>query len=264
MLSKYKTIILLVVMALALTACSNNQLSFNESSAPKAMDNFNEADIIGRMTAIKNGLTPKMKPSRDSSAGEPSQQSAEETKQKRPASPAGGLENLAEQFDGAVIKTNFGDMTVKFYAKESPLTVNSFLNLAKAGFYNGTKFHRVIKDFMIQGGDPLSKDDDWSNDGQGGPGYQFQDEFNQHKLVKGSLAMANSGPNTNGSQFFVVTKDATPWLDGKHTNFGYVTGGLDIAEKIEKVKVNEDYHPTEDVIINSIELIKGGADNKKK
>ncbi|MFH1583077.1 MAG: peptidylprolyl isomerase, partial [Candidatus Falkowbacteria bacterium] len=125
------------------------------------------------------------------------------------------------------MKTNFGDITVKFYAQESPITVNSFMNLAKAGFYNGTKFHRVIKDFMIQGGDPNSKDDDWSNDGQGGPGYQFQDEINQHKLVKGSLAMANSGANTNGSQFFMVTAEATSWLDGKHTNFGYVVSGLD-------------------------------------
>lgn len=261
MLSKYKKIILLVIMTLALTACSNNQVSYNESSAPKTMDNFNEADIIGRMTALKNGLTPKMKPSGRSSApagqGQDQGQVAQEANQKQ-------LEDLASQFDAAVIKTNFGDITVKFYAQESPISVNNFLNLAKAGFYNGTKFHRVIKDFMIQGGDPNSKDDDWSNDGQGGPGYQFQDEFNEHKLVKGSLAMANSGPNTNGSQFFIVTAEATSWLDGKHTNFGYVTSGLDIVEKIDKVKVNENSHPTEDVIINSIELTQGGADNQSK
>ena len=265
---KYKVIILLAIMALALTACSNNQLSYDESSAPKTMDNFNEADIIGRMTALKNGLTPKMKPSGRSSASESNQaegqgQAGAPADQKQPASSAGGLENLAEQFDSAVIKTNLGDITVKFYAQESPITVNNFLNLAKSGFYNGTKFHRVIKDFMIQGGDPLSKDDDWSNDGTGGPGYQFQDEFNQHKLVKGSLAMANSGANTNGSQFFIVTAEATSWLDGKHTNFGQVTGGLDIVDKIGKVKVNENDHPTEDVIINSIELTKGGAGGEK-
>jgi len=256
-----KKIILLIILTLTLTACSNSQVSYDESSAPKTMDNFNEADIIGRMTALKNGLTPKMKPSGSSSASESSQaeeqEAAQDTGKKQ-------LENLTEQFDTAIIKTNFGDMTVKFYAQESPITVNNFLNLAKAGFYNGTKFHRVIKDFMIQGGDPNSKDDDWSNDGQGGPGYQFQDEFNQHKLVKGSLAMANSGANTNGSQFFIVTAVATSWLDGKHTNFGYVTGGLDVMEKIEKVKVNENDHPTEDVIINSIELTKGGADSQQK
>ncbi|MDO8668315.1 MAG: peptidylprolyl isomerase [bacterium] len=260
-----KKFILLIILTLTLTACSNNQLSYDESSAPKTMDNFNEADIIGRMTALKNGLTPKMKPSGSSSASEPAQGqeqgqtqgATEEANQKQ-------LENLAEQFDSAVIKTNLGDMTVKFYAQESPITVNNFMNLAKAGFYNGTKFHRVIKDFMIQGGDPNSKDNDWSNDGQGGPGYQFQDEFNQHKLVKGSLAMANSGPNTNGSQFFIVTAEATSWLDGKHTNFGEVTGGLDIVEKIGKVKVNENDHPTEDVIINSIELTKGGTNSPEK
>ena len=247
-----------MVMALALTACSNNRLSYDENSAPEAMDNFNEADIIGRMTAIKNGLTPKIKPSGGSTSSEQAQtENMPEQNQKQ-------LENLAEQFDCAVINTNFGDIAVKFYAQESPITVNNFLNLAKAGFYNGTKFHRVMKDFMIQGGDPNSKDDDWSNDGIGGPGYQFQDEINAHKLVKGSLAMANAGANTNGSQFFIVTAESTPWLDGKHTNFGYVTGGLEVAEKIEKVNVNENAHPTEDVIVNSIELTKGGADSRQK
>ncbi|MFH0956207.1 MAG: peptidylprolyl isomerase, partial [Candidatus Falkowbacteria bacterium] len=260
---KYKIIILLAVTMLALSACSNSQYSYNEESAPKTMDNYNEADIIGRMTDIKNGLTPKMKPSGRSSAGAPSQMErqaaapAQEANQKQ-------LENLAEQFDSAIIKTNFGDITVKFYAQESPITVNNFLNLAKEGFYNGTKFHRVMKDFMIQGGDPNSKDDDWSNDGQGGPSYRFQDEINQHKLVKGSLAMANSGPNTNGSQFFIVTAEATSWLDGKHTNFGYVVAGIDVVEKIEKVNVNENAHPMDDVIINSVELTVGGAENQQE
>ncbi|MCU0679422.1 MAG: peptidylprolyl isomerase [Planctomycetes bacterium] len=157
----------------------------------------------------------------------------------------------------AVIKTNLGDITVEFYAEESPITVNNFLNLAKQGFYNGTRFHRVINDFMIQGGDPLSKDigqkDRW---GTGGPDYRFQDEINERPLQKGSLAMANSGPNTNGSQFFIVTKDFTPWLDGKHTNFGFVAEGLDVVEKIETVETDSNDRPREDVIINSIELVK--------
>ncbi|MCX6744723.1 MAG: peptidylprolyl isomerase [Candidatus Parcubacteria bacterium] len=149
-----------------------------------------------------------------------------------------------------------GDIKVKFYGEDSPLTVNNFLNLAKKGFYDGTSFHRVIADFMIQGGDPNSKDDDWSNDGMGGPAYKFADEFNTHKLVKGSLAMANSGPNTNGSQFFIVTAAATSWLDGKHTNFGQVIEGLDVVEKIGAVKVNANDHPLKDVTIKSIELMK--------
>jgi len=154
----------------------------------------------------------------------------------------------------AVIKTNQGDIKVELYAKDSPKTVKNFTDLAKKGFYNETKFHRVIKDFMIQGGDPNSKDDDWSNDGMGGPGYKFDDEFNTHKLVKGSLAMANSGPNTNGSQFFIVTAAATPWLDGKHTNFGQVIEGLDIVAKIENAKANGNDHPLEDMTVKSIEI----------
>lgn len=230
-----KKIILILSVLLLTTGCLN-RLYGDETARPQpTLDNFNQADIIGKMTNTNNSPTTNSKP-----AG-PNQQ-----------------ENLALEFNGAVIKTNFGDITVKFYSKESPITVNNFLNLAKAGFYNETKFHRVIKDFMIQGGDPLSKDDDPTNDGRGGPGYQFQDEFNSHELVRGSLAMANAGPDTNGSQFFIVTKDSTPWLDGKHTNFGYVVKGMEAVEEIEKIEVNEDDRPAQDVIINSIELIKSG------
>lgn len=167
-----------------------------------------------------------------------------------------GLEDLLGQYNGAILKTSMGDIKVKFYGEDSPLTVNNFLNLAKNGFYDGTSFHRVIADFMIQGGDPNSKDDDWSNDGMGGPAYKFADEFNTHKLVKGSLAMANSGPNTNGSQFFIVTAEATPWLDGRHTNFGEVVAGLDVVMNIEGVKTNENDHPLKNVTIKSIELLK--------
>ena len=162
----------------------------------------------------------------------------------------------ASQYDGAVLHTSQGDITVKFYNDASPITVNNFLKLADEKFYDGTRFHRVIKDFMIQGGDPNSKDADWSNDGTGDPGYSFADEFNNHPLVKGSLAMANSGPDTNGSQFFIVTADATPWLDGKHTNFGEVTKGMDIVSAIENAKVNDNDHPLEDITVKSIDLIK--------
>lgn len=155
----------------------------------------------------------------------------------------------------AIIKTNLGDITVKFYNEDSPKTVANFVKLASAGFYNGIKFHRVIKDFMIQTGDPLTKDDSLKDRwGTGGPGYAFDDEINNHKLVAGSLAMANSGPNTNGSQFFIVTTASTPWLDGKHTNFGEVISGLDIVKLIANTKTGELDRPINEVVINSIEL----------
>jgi peptidyl-prolyl cis-trans isomerase B (cyclophilin B) len=162
--------------------------------------------------------------------------------------------SFVEKYSKAIIKTNMGNIEVEFFGKDSPITVNNFMKLASEGFYDGTKFHRVIKDFMIQGGDPNSKDDDWSNDGMGGPGYAFKDEFNSHELVRGSLAMANSGPNTNGSQFFIVTAEETPWLDGKHTNFGKITDGMDVVDKIEAMDANENDHPLKDAVIKGIEL----------
>jgi peptidyl-prolyl cis-trans isomerase B (cyclophilin B) len=165
--------------------------------------------------------------------------------------------NLLAVYSGAVLHTNYGDIQVKFYNDEAPITVTNFLRLAQSGFYNGTKFHRVIPNFMIQGGDPNSKDNDWSDDGMGGPGYQFNDEQNSEKLVYGSMAMANSGPNTNGSQFFIVTKtDGTPWLDGHYNNFGQVVKGMDVALKIVNLPRNENDHPTTDATIKSITLVK--------
>ncbi|MFA5155177.1 MAG: peptidylprolyl isomerase [Patescibacteria group bacterium] len=164
--------------------------------------------------------------------------------------------NLSAQYSRAVIKTNYGDITVKFYGVDSPMTVNNFLYLSQQGFYNGVKFHRVIKDFMIQGGDPLSKEADASIWGTGGPGYKFPDEFNKRPLVAGSLAMANAGPGTNGSQFFIVTAPATPWLDGHHTNFGEVVTGLDVVKKIEAAETGVNDRPVKDVVISSVELLK--------
>lgn len=251
--------IFLIGAILLLTACTNNNPNkITEKSAAGNMgSSFDEIDVVGRMVAIKNGLTPKIKPTGKYTpkvAGSQDQGNAQQPNQVQ-------LEPLAEQFDSVIIKTNFGDIKVNLYPKESPITVNAFLNLAKKGFYDKTKFHRVIKDFMIQAGDPNSKDDDWSDDGQGGPGYQFQDEINSYKLVRGSLAMANSGPNTNGSQFFIVTAESTPHLDGKHTNFGYVTGGMDVVDSIKAVKVNENDHPLEDVIIKSIELTNSNSES---
>jgi len=226
-----------------------------EKSAPEELEGFNEEDVVGRMNAIKGGLTPRLK-----GTGEyvpPASRSQEESSVQQQGKDV-QLEPLADKFDQAIIKTNYGDIKVSFYKEDSLLTVTNFLNLAKSGFYNGTKFHRVIKDFMIQGGDPLSKDNDPRNDGTGGPGYQFPDEINSYKLVRGSLAMANSGPDTNGSQFFIVTAEATPHLDGKHTNFGYVVEGMDVVDKIEAVDTNTNDHPTKDVIIESVELVRKG------
>lgn len=181
----------------------------------------------------------------------------EEQKKKEPTKTLEIHEDLTEQCRGAIIKTNLGDIEVEFFADNSPITVNNFLNLAKEGFYDGIRFHRVIKDFMIQTGCPLSRDDDWTNDGTGGPGYKFIDEINEHKLVRGSLAMANSGPDTNGSQFFIVTVLETPHLDGKHTNFGKVVGeeSMAVVDKIEAMKVDRLDHPEEDAVIESIELV---------
>lgn len=171
------------------------------------------------------------------------------------------MRNLDDQIDlfadysGVIIKTSAGDIEIKFYA-ESPITVNNFMNLAKDGFYNNTKFHRVIPDFMIQGGDPLTKEANAMVYGTGGPDYRFADEFNAHKLVAGSLAMANSGPGTNGSQFFIVTLDATPWLDGKHTNFGEVVKGMEVVKAIEASETNSRDLPVKDVVVKGIELVK--------
>jgi len=168
-----------------------------------------------------------------------------------------GQNDLVAEFGRAVLKTNKGDIIVEFYADASPKTVNNFLNLAKKGFYNGTRFHRIIKDFMIQGGDPNSKDvNKKSMWGTGDPGYKFADEFNNYKLVKGSMAMANSGPNTNGSQFFIVTAPETPWLDGAHTNFGFVVDGMDVVDELGNVETGLRDAPVEDVIITSVELLK--------
>ena len=148
----------------------------------------------------------------------------------------------------AKFETNLGNFKIKLYAKEAPLTVNNFVYLAQNKYYDGLIFHRVIKDFMIQGGDPLGS-------GSGGPGYKFGDEQSGKKIVKGSLAMANAGPNTNGSQFFIVTAASTPWLDGKHTNFGEVVEGLDIVEKMSLVKTGQNDRPVENITITKLEII---------
>ena len=147
----------------------------------------------------------------------------------------------------ATMQTTEGTISFELFAEDAPKTVANFTKLAGEGFYDGLGFHRIIKGFMIQGGCPQGT-------GTGGPGYTFEDEFNSHKIVRGALAMANAGPNTNGSQFFIVTADACPWLDGKHTVFGQVTDGMDVVDKLDGVATDGGDRPTEPVGIASIEL----------
>jgi cyclophilin family peptidyl-prolyl cis-trans isomerase len=147
----------------------------------------------------------------------------------------------------ATMHTNHGAIELELFDEDAPKTVENFRKLADDGFYDGVIFHRVIKDFMIQGGDPTGT-------GTGGPGYTFEDEFNDHKVERGALAMANAGPNTNGSQFFIVTTDAAPWLDGKHTVFGRVTGGMDAVDSIEGTDTDAADKPSSDAVIERIAL----------
>jgi cyclophilin family peptidyl-prolyl cis-trans isomerase len=147
----------------------------------------------------------------------------------------------------ANMNTTLGTIGLELFDDDAPKTVENFRKLASDGFYDGIIFHRVIPDFMIQGGDP-------DGTGTGGPGYTFEDEFNQHKVVRGALAMANAGPNTNGSQFFIVTIDSAPWLDGKHTVFGQVTAGMDAIDAIEATPTGRQDRPNDPPSIESIEL----------
>ena len=147
----------------------------------------------------------------------------------------------------ATIHTNHGPITIELFEDDAPKTVANFTKLAGEGFYDGVIFHRVIPDFMIQGGDPTGT-------GSGGPGYTFEDEFNHHKVVRGALAMANAGPNTNGSQFVIVTTEAASWLDGKHTVFGRVTDGMDVVNEISALDTDARDRPRTDVVIERVEL----------
>lgn len=151
------------------------------------------------------------------------------------------------------LNTNKGLICLELDGTRAPLTVGNFVSLAQKGFYDGTTFHRVIPDFMIQGGDPLSKDvSQRARHGTGGPGYTFPDEVTKERIVRGSVAMANAGPNTNGSQFFIVTAEATPHLDGKHTNFGMVISGMDVIQAISQVETDARDNPVQPVVIETV------------
>jgi peptidyl-prolyl cis-trans isomerase B (cyclophilin B) len=147
----------------------------------------------------------------------------------------------------AVLHTSAGSVAIELFDGDAPKTVENFRKLAADGFYDGLVFHRVIPDFMIQGGCP-------EGTGRGGPGYTFEDEINDHKIARGALAMANSGPDTNGSQFFIVTTQEAPWLDGKHTVFGRVADGMDTVDAIESAKTDAQDRPVDAQAIERIEL----------
>ena len=149
--------------------------------------------------------------------------------------------------NSATLHTNRGAIELELFENDAPKTVDNFVGLARSGFYDGVIFHRVIPDFMIQGGDPTGT-------GMGGPGYEFEDEVNEHRAVRGALAMANAGPNTNGSQFFIVTAESTPWLDGKHTVFGRVSAGMDVVDRISEAERDANDRPTSPVAIERVEL----------
>jgi cyclophilin family peptidyl-prolyl cis-trans isomerase len=150
----------------------------------------------------------------------------------------------------ATMHTNHGAIELELFDDAAPKTVDNFVKLSKDGYYDGLIFHRVIPDFMIQGGCPQGT-------GTGGPGYEFEDEINDNKVARGALAMANAGPNTNGSQFFIVTIEAAPWLDGKHTVFGRVTSGMDAVDSIEGTETGAQDRPVKDAVIERVEVHEG-------
>jgi peptidyl-prolyl cis-trans isomerase B (cyclophilin B) len=147
----------------------------------------------------------------------------------------------------ATMSTSEGGIVIELFEEEAPKTVSNFRELSQKGFYDGLTFHRIIPKFMIQGGCPLGT-------GTGDPGYKFEDEINEHKIVRGALAMANAGPDTNGSQFFIVTIDAAPWLDGKHTVFGRVTEGLDVVDRLEALPTDARDRPVEPAGIETVSV----------
>jgi cyclophilin family peptidyl-prolyl cis-trans isomerase len=254
-----KVILILLSLAIILSGCefTPNKEMINEKDFSPDYASNNPQDVVRRIYDINNGMAPKIKPTGKKTESETKTGTIQDSQQlNSPPEKKILLENLSLQYSKALITTNIGEITMGFYATDSPVTVNNFLNLAKNGFFDGIKFHMIQKGSMIQTGDPNSKDNDPENDGAGGPSYRFQDEINSHKLLRGSIAMANTGKNTNGSQFFIVTATSTPWLDGKNTNFGYVIDGFATIDLIENTKTDENGRPLSDIVISKIELIK--------
>jgi cyclophilin family peptidyl-prolyl cis-trans isomerase len=242
--------VLAVSFVFLLAGCSNQQAGNKDAIANPATD---PGQYVSDMNNLKNNMEQNIQ----NAADQENKKINEAMNETSDNSNNNTDMDYVKNYTGAVLKTSMGDIQVKFNNTATPNTVNNFLKLADQKFYDGTKFHRVIKGFMIQSGDPNSKDDDWSNDGTGGPGYKFADELaGTEKYPQGTLAMANSGPNTNGSQFFIVTASPEAPLPPSYTVFGQVVSGMDTALKIENVQTNANDHPTKDVVINSIELVK--------
>ncbi|MDO8529292.1 MAG: peptidylprolyl isomerase [bacterium] len=258
---KFVFIWLLAAIVIVFSGCGGKSVETPDSDVSNSKQNQTQnTDYISGMLGVKNQAEKNINDAtqkENAKINEAIGENAETLKFVETPELGVSTTDFTKKYNAAKIETNFGEIEVKFYTADAPLAVNNFMKLADSKFYDGTKFHRVIKGFMIQGGDPNSKDDNWNDDGQGGPGYSFKDEINSHKLLRGSLAMANSGPDTNGSQFFIVTAAATSWLDGKHTNFGEVTKGMDVVDKIENAAVNSPQvsHPTQDVVIKKITLL---------
>ncbi len=232
-MKKLKTIILVLTFALILSGCS----ALNKEEEKTVLENF-DTNLI-----VVDG--------KDNSSSLDSVAETEEATQDQLIKEE---DKEREEIMFATLKTSMGEIKLELFPSDAPNTVRNFVNLSSSGFYEGVTFHRVIPNFMIQGGDPLSKDNNPANDGTGGPGYFFDDEINSHKLVKGSLAMANAGPNTNGSQFFIVTAESTPWLDGNHTVFGKVVSGMEVVEAISLVQKDARDRPIENIVIESVIL----------
>jgi len=245
---------LTLVVVVGLSACSQKEegkKTSEKDSLKYALDMSSLSEEAKKEEAKKAPAQEKQLPKENIN------NSIKENNMNENAQTLGDNSSLVKKYPSARIKTNQGDMEVKFNGEETPVTVGNFLKLSQEGFYSGTKFHRVIKGFMIQGGDSLSKDealkDRW---GTGGPGYSFNDELKgTEKYPQGTLAMANSGPDTNGSQFFIVTADPEAPLPASYTVFGEVTKGIEVALEIENVKTGESDRPVEDVVIESVEAL---------
>lgn len=239
-----KNVFLILLTVFALSACSSEQ---GKTSPSSARDENTPVGIkVNKNTESKNNNNNNTNATKQM-----------DNKTER------ATEDLTKKYQGVKMKTTLGDITIKLYGEKSPITVNNFLNLAKADYFDGIKFHRVIPNFMIQGGDPLTKDDSMMKRwGTGGPGYAIKDEFIEGlSNVRGSIAMANAGPNTGGSQFFINVVDNTnlDWdkqpSTSKHPVFGMVVEGMDVVDKISKVKTTDRDRPVEPVVIKDVELL---------
>ncbi len=238
---------------LVLGACSQSETAKKDSIANPIIDPIGHTvDTINLGNDMKKNIQDSVNKENDKLNNALNENDMNATNNK-----AGDKTELVKKYPYALIKTNLGDIKVKFDSANAPMTVENFLKLADSKFYDGTKFHRVIKGFMIQGGDPLSKDDSKMNMwGTGGPGYKFADELKgTEKYTQGTLAMANSGKDTNGSQFFIVTANPGVGLPPSYTVFGSVVSGLDVALKIENAKTGANDRPVENVVIKSVSVL---------